>query len=155
MNSVEKDFCLDFTKKLIKCELSIPFVHPVDRNADYAPAYFRIIDHPMDLTTVKTKIIDGKYKSSNEWHADINLIWKNAVTFNKKPSPIYYVADFLQKKCDRHLAKIPKTKQDLLLMKLEKVNNKMTKLLAFDMAEHSSVLKVDPKLLQANTFSSL
>lgn len=153
MNDVEKKFCLDFTQKLIDCELSVAFVNPVDRNADYAPDYFRIIEHPMDLTTVKNKIIDGKYKSAESWHADINLIWKNAVTFNKKPSLLFFVADFLQKKCDHQLSKIPRTKQDLLLMKLDKVNNKMSKLLSFDMAEQSSVPKVDPKLLQANTFA--
>ena len=151
MNDVEKDFCLNFTQKLIDCELSIAFVSPVDRNADYADDYFRIIEHPMDLTTVKNKIIDGKYKSVENWRADINLIWKNAVTFNKKPSLLFFVADFLQKKCDRHLSKIPRTKQDLLLMKLDKVNNKLTKLLSFDMAEQSSVPKVDASLMQLSS----
>lgn len=151
MNDVEKEFCLNFTQKLIDCELSIAFVHPVDRHAEYAPEYFRIIEHPMDLTTVKNKIIDEKYKSVEEWHGDINLIWKNAVTFNKKPSLLFFVADFLQKKCDRHLSKIPRTKQDLLLMKLDKVNNKLTKLLAFDMVEQSSVPKVDAKFVQIDT----
>ena len=58
MNDVEKEFCLNFTQKLIDCELSIAFVNPVDKNADYAPDYFRIIEHPMDLSTVKNKIIE-------------------------------------------------------------------------------------------------
>ncbi|OHS94903.1 Bromodomain containing protein [Tritrichomonas foetus] len=148
MNEVELTFCKNFTKKLIKCELTIAFASPIDRNADWAPDYFRIIEHPMDLSTIENKLEDSEYKTVEEWRSDINLIWKNAMTFNKKPSPLFYVADFLQKKCDKNLAIIPRTENDVLMIRLEKANRRMTKLLAFDAPEQSSVPRVDPASLR-------
>lgn len=147
MNDIEKNFCTDYTNKLLNCELCFAFLNPVDRNADWAPAYFQIIQRPMDLSTVKQKLLDDKYHSVDEWHSDINLIWKNATTFNKKPSLLYFVADFLQKKCNKQLTKIPHTKQELYYLQLQKANQKLEKLLAFDMPEQSSVPRVSPEEL--------
>ncbi|AFM98853.1 hypothetical protein EHEL_081530 [Encephalitozoon hellem ATCC 50504] len=45
-----------------------------------APNYYEIIKKPMDLSIVQKKI--GKYKSFEEFKADLDLIWDNCLKFN-------------------------------------------------------------------------
>ncbi|ETM00466.1 hypothetical protein L917_02814 [Phytophthora nicotianae] len=51
-----------------------------------APTYFDIIKAPMDLSTMRQKILDGKYTSVNfrAFRDDFELMCLNAVTFNTK-----------------------------------------------------------------------
>ncbi|KAJ8575459.1 hypothetical protein ON010_g3753 [Phytophthora cinnamomi] len=51
-----------------------------------APTYFDIIKSPMDLSTMRRKILDGKYTSVNfrAFRDDFELMCLNAVTFNSK-----------------------------------------------------------------------
>ncbi|GMF33273.1 unnamed protein product [Phytophthora fragariaefolia] len=51
-----------------------------------APTYFDIIKSPMDLSTMRRKILDGKYTRVNfrAFRDDFELMCLNAVTFNSK-----------------------------------------------------------------------
>ncbi|EGZ07235.1 hypothetical protein PHYSODRAFT_306469 [Phytophthora sojae] len=51
-----------------------------------APTYFDIIKSPMDLSTMRRKILDGKYTCVNfrSFRDDFELMCLNAVTFNSK-----------------------------------------------------------------------
>lgn len=50
---------------------------------DMAESYFDIIRNPMDLSTMKNKANDGKYKSLQSLRQDFELMCLNAITFNK------------------------------------------------------------------------
>ena len=58
-----------------------------------APAnYFEIIKNPIDLGTIKQKVEDKKYSSFKEFFTDVELVWKNAETYNEPGSPISVLA---------------------------------------------------------------
>lgn len=46
-----------------------------------APNYYEVIKNPMDLSIVQKKI--GKYRTFQEFKADLDLIWSNCLEFNE------------------------------------------------------------------------
>ena len=53
--------------------------------------YADVIKHPMDFSTMNGKIVSGQYQMLEEFEADFNLVWENAMTYNQKDT-IYYKA---------------------------------------------------------------
>uniref|UniRef100_A0A6E8VEF4 Polybromo-1 n=1 Tax=Anopheles coluzzii TaxID=1518534 RepID=A0A6E8VEF4_ANOCL len=61
------------------------------------PGYYDIIDHPIDLKLIATKIQTSAYSSLNEMEKDLLQMTKNACTFNEPGSQIYKDAKMLKK----------------------------------------------------------
>lgn len=60
------------------------FLNPVtDR---IAPGYSKVIKKPMSLTTIQEKIDANAYDSLQDWEADVKLMFKNCVDYNRGPS---------------------------------------------------------------------
>jgi len=57
------------------------FLEPVETT--YFPEYLNVIKKPMDLRTLKENLEAGKYARKEEFYADAQLIFDNAITFNK------------------------------------------------------------------------
>jgi len=72
-----------------------PFNQPVEPVELNIPDYFTIITHPMDLSTVETKLLNEEYNSADEFAADMRLIWSNAKVFNSPNHEVYKAADNL------------------------------------------------------------
>ena len=64
------------------------FAYPVD---DKLTDYYDFIASPMDLTSMEIKLQDSKYLTFEDFNHDVELIWKNAMSFNI-PESIYYEA---------------------------------------------------------------
>ena len=60
------------------------------------PEYYKVIDNPMDISTLQDKLKQGKYEFLQEMYDDLSLIWKNCKEFNVEGSDIYDEADKLQ-----------------------------------------------------------
>jgi hypothetical protein len=58
------------------------FLYPVDYKGLGLDDYPLIIKNPMDISTVKRRIKQGKYVSLNEVISDLNLIWENCRLYN-------------------------------------------------------------------------
>lgn len=56
-----------------------------------APGYSTIIQHPMDLSTIRKRITENAYKTLGDFQADIKLMCDNALKYNQ-PETIYYKA---------------------------------------------------------------
>jgi hypothetical protein len=67
------------------------FMYPVD--SQMFPEYYEIIEQPMDLSTIKSKIND--YSNVEEAIADIRLVWENCRIFNSDESDIVSWANAL------------------------------------------------------------
>lgn len=93
-----------------------PFMFPV--NAKKVPDYYKIIQSPMDLTTMRDKLRDRKYNTREEFLADINQIVDNSSLYNGASNSITMAAKRLLHKCLDRL----KDKEDKLMM-LEKAIN--------------------------------
>lgn len=63
------------------------FAEPV--TDDIAPGYSALIKHPMDLSTMATKLSNHAYYSAEEFKNDFVLMCKNAMTYNS-PETVYY-----------------------------------------------------------------
>jgi hypothetical protein len=97
------------TKKFIADPLcSRLFLHPVDLESDAANAEYRSrIHHPMDLTTVQTRLKDKDYYSSvNAWARDFLLIFDNALQFDEGASIVSSVARFFKAKLQKQIERI-------------------------------------------------
>ncbi|KAI1728891.1 bromodomain-containing protein [Ditylenchus destructor] len=60
------------------------------------PDYYTTIENPMDLTTIRTKIDEGKYADSNEMLTDISLMCNNARQYNRPNSQIFTDSSILE-----------------------------------------------------------
>ncbi|XP_013776730.1 bromodomain and WD repeat-containing protein 3-like [Limulus polyphemus] len=94
--------CLDLIELIFECEDSTPFRQPVDQS-EY-PDYRDIIDHPMDLSTVKNKLQTGSYGSPVEFCKDMRLIFQNSRNYNtNKRSKIYGMTIRLSAMFEEHI----------------------------------------------------
>jgi hypothetical protein len=57
-------------------------LEPVDWKGLGLPDYPAIVKNPMDLSTVKSKLLKGDYSSFDDLFADLQLIWDNCKLYN-------------------------------------------------------------------------
>eukprot|EP00658_Telonema_sp_P-2_P084136 TRINITY_DN925_c0_g1_i1.p1 TRINITY_DN925_c0_g1~~TRINITY_DN925_c0_g1_i1.p1 ORF type:complete len:337 (-),score=97.01 TRINITY_DN925_c0_g1_i1:210-1220(-) len=69
-----------------------PFLQAVDWKKLKIPDYPQIIQHPMDLSKIEKRMKEMQYNNADEFIDDMNLIWKNACTYNVEMSPIHQMA---------------------------------------------------------------
>jgi len=75
------DNCIEKLKSLADAH---PFVKPV--NKKLVPNYYDVIKRPMEFETMQYKIKSNVYSNSEEFMADLELIYANARTFNGEDS---------------------------------------------------------------------
>ncbi|AAW46194.2 hypothetical protein CNBK1170 [Cryptococcus deneoformans B-3501A] len=103
------------------------FLVPVDTVRFNIPHYHTVIDTPMDLGTVETKLIvsdprgppkdkskmskwdtsKGKYNNVAEVTEDVRRIWENSRKFNGKEHPVSQMATRLEEAFERSLSNLP------------------------------------------------
>lgn len=66
----------------MKLKGSYWFQEPVDVAKFNILDYFDIVTNPMDLGTVRKKLIHNCYASAKEFLDDMNLIWGNCYKYN-------------------------------------------------------------------------
>ena len=62
------------------------FSVPVPR--DEFPEYYEVVKDPMDYGTMKTKLMNGEYRSAQSMQKDFHLVMKNCLQFNAPDSDI-------------------------------------------------------------------
>ncbi|CAB0036173.1 unnamed protein product [Trichogramma brassicae] len=75
--------------------LNVPFLLKPSRKL--YPEYYEVIENPIDLKTIATKIIDNSYHNIGELERDLLLMCRNACNFNEPGSWIYKDAKLLKK----------------------------------------------------------
>jgi len=76
------------------------FLHPV--SAEEVPVYYQIITNPMDFSTMRKNIANGKYKTWGDFESDFELIINNCTTFNPEGT-IWHRAALRLKKDSRKI----------------------------------------------------
>ncbi|CAF1398820.1 unnamed protein product, partial [Didymodactylos carnosus] len=87
LTSHERQICEKILLQLYIHDESPPFQEPVPATI---PEYYRIIVKPMDLRTIREKLLStyNSYSSIFEFIADIRLIFQNCAIFNVSDSPV-------------------------------------------------------------------
>ncbi|XP_067894142.1 bromodomain-containing protein 3-like [Heterodontus francisci] len=83
-----------------------PFYKPVDAEALGLHDYHDIIKHPMDLSAVKKKMNNQEYRDSQEFAADMRLMFLNCYKYNPPDHEVVAMGRKLQDVFEMHFAKI-------------------------------------------------
>lgn len=78
-----------------------PFLHPVDPVALNIPDYFDIIKNPMDFGTIYQRLINGQITTEAEYLKLMELVFTNAITYNKPQDDVAFMAHELQAYFDK------------------------------------------------------
>lgn len=71
------------------------------------------------------KLTSGEYRSVSDWVKDVNLIFFNIKSSNKKGTPTYMAAEHLEKWFTKKTGLYPATKEEEWMMKFQKVQKKI------------------------------
>ncbi|XP_010504975.1 PREDICTED: transcription factor GTE1-like isoform X2 [Camelina sativa] len=75
-----------------------PFMEPVDVKGLGLHDYYKVIEKPMDLGTIKKKMEGSDYSNVREIYADVRLVFKNAMKYNEAKEDVYVMAQSLLQK---------------------------------------------------------
>uniref|UniRef100_A0A803QHR8 Uncharacterized protein n=1 Tax=Cannabis sativa TaxID=3483 RepID=A0A803QHR8_CANSA len=90
--------CVNLLEKLMKHKFGWVFNVPVDVKGLGLLDYNSIIKHPMDLGTVKSRLLNKTlYKSPIEFADDVRLTFNNAMLYNPKGQDVHSMAEQLLK----------------------------------------------------------
>lgn len=129
LSGVQKNYCIKITKKIMDYPISIFFRKPVDPEKDNAPGYYDKIKKPMDLSTVLKHLDENHYTSVERWKDEMNLIWRNAMSYNPEGDYIHMIAKELNYVFQRFCEKIPKTELEAWIFRVGKKHAKLMKLI--------------------------
>jgi hypothetical protein len=87
MRPRDSERCQKVMHRLLEFPASTFFREPVG-----IPGYRERIQKPMDLGRVGANLRKGRYNTTGEWEADIDLIYRNACRFNGRDHPVSHCA---------------------------------------------------------------
>lgn len=93
-----------------------PFLHPVSTKE--VPDYYKIVETPMDMQTIRENIRAKKYQSREAFLVDVNQIVTNSVLYNGSNNMLTRAAKVMLDLCLKKFAE-----KEEKLMKLEKAIN--------------------------------
>ncbi|KAK4427833.1 Transcription factor GTE6 [Sesamum alatum] len=103
-------------RQITQHKWSGPFMQPVDVVGLGLHDYYEVIEKPMDFSTIKSKMEakDGTgYKNVREICADVRLIFKNAMKYNKERDDVHVMARTLLDKFEtKWLQLLPKVDEE-------------------------------------------
>jgi rubrerythrin len=73
-------------------------LEPVDVKGLGLHDYYKVIEKPMDLGTIKKKMESSEYSNVREIYADVRLVFKNAMRYNEEKEDVYVMAESLLEK---------------------------------------------------------
>ncbi|KAG8099877.1 hypothetical protein GUJ93_ZPchr0013g35431 [Zizania palustris] len=100
MNTSKSRQCGNVLKKLMDHEGGWLFHKPVDPVLYGIPDYFDVIRNPMDLGTVKKKLTNKQYSSTDQFAADVRLTFSNAMKYNPPGNHVHTIADQMNRVFD-------------------------------------------------------
>ncbi|XP_004294084.1 PREDICTED: transcription factor GTE4-like isoform 2 [Fragaria vesca subsp. vesca] len=89
--------CTTLLEKLMKHKHGWVFNKPVDAKGLGLHDYYKIVKHPMDLGTVKSRLDKNWYKTAAEFAEDVRLTFNNAMLYNPKEQDVHVMAALLLK----------------------------------------------------------
>ena len=92
LGTYDKTWCLKIINDMLKWQLTSIFRNPVDPERDSAPNYYIKVKNPIDLSSIKKKLLDNTYKNVLNFINDIDLIYQNALLFHGENSMITFIA---------------------------------------------------------------
>ncbi|KAI8070359.1 hypothetical protein BC940DRAFT_13700 [Gongronella butleri] len=96
MDDDNVDICGRIIKELWNQPEALPFHYPLDVVALNIPTYLEFIKRPMDFSTVRSNLYQGKFKTIWDFERDVRQIFWNCFRFNDPSSLIHQQAVSVQ-----------------------------------------------------------
>ncbi|CAH8384518.1 unnamed protein product [Eruca vesicaria subsp. sativa] len=113
-----------------------PFLEPVDVEGLGLDDYHTVIEKPMDLGTIRTKMEGSEYSNVREIYADIRLVFKNTMRYNEEKHDVYVMAESLLEKFEeKWLTIMPKLVEEEKKQAEEEAQDRASKQLAVEAAQ--------------------
>lgn len=91
-NKMISDMMLPIVFDLINHEFGWVFKDPVDPVELCLPDYFQVVSEPMDLNSIKERLLKMDYSDVGECSRDIQKVFENAILYNGKDSDVGTIA---------------------------------------------------------------
>lgn len=112
-NTNQLNFIFNVVNEILKQKVSEPFREPVDAKTLKLPDYHKIIKQPMDLGTIKKRLENQYYWSSQEAIEDFETVFVNCITYNQPDDQVVKMVHTLKKRFDNKIGKMPKVEVEL------------------------------------------
>jgi len=114
MAPAELVFCGDFLTVMLAQKCGYIFALPVDPVELGIPEYFDHIKEPMDLGTVRKKLVGGLYLSVDQFCSDVNLTFDNAMEYNEEGTVVHVIAKEFKTKFETEFIHAKKGDADIV-----------------------------------------
>ena len=119
LTQAQHKFCISTLRNLKKSKDARPFLFPVDIVAMNIPHYPEVVTHPMDFSTIENKLNNSnlakpdlnpdkpRYRTADQFIADVRLIFTNCVKFNGPEHAISMMGRRLEELFDKSIKNLP------------------------------------------------
>lgn len=97
----EKEKMSAVLNKTMSSDHAYEFLRPVDPIKQGIPQYATIIKHPMDLGTIKSRLVNHQYPNAQAMNSDMRLMFRNCYTFNPPNTYVHDKAKLLEEDYNR------------------------------------------------------
>lgn len=96
--------CYEFTKKMREDPLACIFIEPAENALppNLVSEYRSIVKAPMDISTIQQKMKNDAYSNEIKWAQDFQLIFDNAIKYDRNMSYVSGIASYLSKKFEKY-----------------------------------------------------
>jgi len=112
------NFCKEILRKTQKSKYSWVFAEPV--NLDQYDDYTNKVKKPMDFGTIEDKLNRKSYQYLDDFYDDMNLVFRNCKLYNELHTPVYMMAEEVEKEYFQARDRRSSMKQANLIRKREK-----------------------------------
>ena len=101
------------TKYLCRYKTALPFLKPVNCIQLKIGDYYKVIDNPMDMQTIKRRMMCLWYTSAQECLEDFKLMFNNCYKFNSCDNYVYKAGKKLEEYLEEKLKEMPKDEVEI------------------------------------------
>ncbi|KFK34481.1 hypothetical protein AALP_AA5G151000 [Arabis alpina] len=153
MNDLIRQFGTIF-RQITQHKCAWPFLHPVNVQGLGLHDYYEIIDKPMDFGTIKNQMEakDGTgYKHVMQIHADMRLVFENAMKYNEELSEVYSMAKTLLVKFEEKWVHfLPKVQEEDKIREEEEKQAAMEALIAKEASHTKTTRELSNEICNAD-----
>ncbi|KAI8849264.1 Bromodomain-containing protein [Chytridium lagenaria] len=113
LDRIQLKYCNKILKSSKRLKDVPPFLVPVDPEKLKIPTYFSVVKHPMDISTIQSKLDKNLYVNFAGFKHDLDTMFNNCYLFNGTEAVVSKMAQNLQKYFTEKLAGLPTTVTDL------------------------------------------
>ncbi|VVB02133.1 unnamed protein product [Arabis nemorensis] len=136
-------------RQLAQHKWAWPFLEPVDVKGLGLHDYYKVIEKPMDLGTIKNKMESSGYSNVREIYADVRLVFKNALRYNEEKEDVHVMAEsLLQRFEEKWLLIMPKLVEEEKKQAEEEAEGRVNKQLALEAAQADMARELSNELYE-------